>query len=102
MVKKSDWNEMKQHAFGAFRDDGKISVDELEAIVEIGCNDGGFDDQEKIVLINIISNLTRADINDAMWAKIDELIHKFELDHDSDAKIEHLDDDDDEVAWDDL
>lgn len=102
MVKKSDWNEMKQHAFKAFRDDGRISVDELEAIVEIGCNEGGFDDQEKILLINIISNLTRADINDAMWAKIDELIHKFELEDDSEAKIEHLDDDDDEVAWDDL
>lgn len=56
------------------------------------------------MLVNIISNLTRAEINGAMWAKIDELIHKFELEHDSDAKIEHLDDDDndDEVDWDDL
>ena len=102
MVKKSDWNEMKQHAFDAFRNDGKISVDELEAIVEIGCSDGSFDDQEKIVLINIISNLTRADIDDAMWEKIDQLIHKFELGHDSEATIENLDDDDDEIDWDNL
>lgn len=95
---------MKQHAFEAFTSDGRVSVEELEAIVEIGCADGSFDEHEKLVLVNIISNLTRAEINGAMWAKIDELIHKFELEHDSDAKIEHLDDDDndDEVDWDDL
>src|SRR5210317_11240 len=102
MINSSDWKKMKQHAFEAFKRDGRLSVDELGAIVEIGCADGGFDDQEKLVLINIISSLTRADIDDAMWAKIDELIHKFELGHDSEATIEHLDDDHDEVDWDNL
>jgi len=92
MVKESDWQEMKRHAFEAFSNDGRMTVQELEKIVEIGCADGGFDEQEKTVLINIISNLTRVDLNDAMWAKVDELIHKFELHHDSDASIEHLDD----------
>jgi len=47
------------------------------------------------VLINIISNLTRADMNDAMWAKVDDLIHIFALETDSEAKIERLDDDSD-------
>jgi hypothetical protein len=92
MVTKSSWKEMKQHAFEAFITDGRMSPQELQQIVEIGCADGNFDEQEKIVLINIISNLTRADLTDDMWAKIDELIHKFELDHDSEASIEHLDD----------
>lgn len=101
MVNSSDWKEMKQHAFEAFRNDGRLSVDELEDIVSIGCADGGFDEQEKLVLINIISNLTRADINDAMWSKIDELIHRFELEHDSEAKIESLDDEQD-IAPDDM
>ena len=45
-----------------------------------------------MVLINIISNMTRADLNDAMWGMVAELIHKFELDHDSEATIEKLDD----------
>lgn len=97
MVISSDWKEMKQHAFEVFKSDGKVSADELEAIVQIGCADGEFDEHEKLVLINIISNLTRADIDDAMWAKIDELIHKFELEHDSEAKIEHLDDQQDVI-----
>ncbi len=101
MVIESNWQKMKEHAFEAYRRDGRMSVGELENIVDIGCADGDFDDDEKVVLINIISSLTRADMSDAMWAKLDELIHKFELDHDSEAKIEYLDDDD-EVAWDDL
>lgn len=82
---------MKQHAFEAFQANGKLDVHELEQIVEMGCSNGNFDDQEKIVLINIISNLTRADLHDAMWAKVAELIHKFELD-DSEATIEKLED----------
>jgi len=95
MVIKSNWQKMKQHAFEAFNRDGRMSVHELEKIVDLGCADGSFDDQEKIVLINIISSLTRADMSDAMWAKVDELIHKFELDHDKEASIERLDDEHD-------
>ena len=93
MVTDSDWHVMKQQAFDAYERDGKLGVYELEQIVKIGCADGDFDEKEKAVLVSIISNLTRADMNDAMWLKVDELIHKFELHDDSEAFIEHLDDD---------
>jgi hypothetical protein len=86
----SNWQHMKQHAFEAFKADGRMDVHELEQIVRMGCSDGNFDEQEKTVLVNIISNMTRADLNDAMWAMVAELIHKFELEHDSDATIEKL------------
>jgi len=86
---------MKQHAFDAFANDGRMSVEVLAKIVEIGCADGKFDEHEMAVLINIISNLTRADMNDDMWAKVDDLIHIFALETDSEAKIERLDDDSD-------
>ena len=95
MVNNSDWKVMKQQAFDAFTQNGRMSVQELEQIVNIGCADGDFDEQERAVLINIISNLTRADMNDAMWLKVDELIHKFDLRDDSEAFIEHLDDEGD-------
>ena len=85
---------MKQQAFDAFTQDGRMSVHGLEQIVNIGLSDGDFDLQERAVLINIISNLTRADMNDAMWLKVDELIHKFDLRDDSEAFIEHLEDED--------
>jgi hypothetical protein len=94
MVNNSDWKVMKQQAFDAFTQDGRMSVHELEQIVNIGLSDGDFDEQERAVLINIISNLTRADMNDAMWLKVDELIHKFDLHDDSEAFIEHLEDED--------
>ena len=88
----SNWQEMKQQAFEVYRLEGRMSVQALERIVDIGCADGKFDEDEKVVLINIISNLTRADMSDDMWAKVDELIHKFELADDTEASIEHLED----------
>jgi len=90
-MNKSDWQEMKQSAFDTFARDGMMSVEELERIVDIALADGEFDQQEKTVLVNIISNLTSADMTDAMWLKVDELIHKFDLHGDSEAFIEHLD-----------
>jgi len=86
------WQAMKQHAFDSFKSGGRMDVDELQKLVEIGCGDGEFDDDEKLVLINVISNLTRADMNADMWAKVDELIQKFELEHDSEATITELPD----------
>ena len=95
MVNSSDWQEMKRKAFEVFANDGRMDVAELEQIVQIGCADGSFDEKEKAVLIDIISSLTRADMNDAMWAKVDELILKFELEEDSEATIEPLEDEQD-------
>ena len=92
---KSDWKEMKRSAFDAFARDGKMSVDELERIVNIALADGEFDEQEKLVMVNIISNLTGAEMNDAMWLKVDELIHKFDLHGDSEAFIEHIEEESD-------
>ena len=96
MVDTSDWKEMKRTAFEAYANDGLMGVDRLEKIVDIGLADGEFDDQEKEVLVNIISNLTGQEMTDAMWLKVDDLIHKFDLHGDADAFIEHLDEEADE------
>ena len=93
MDDNSDWAHMKQRVFEAFKAKGKLDVHELEQIIETGCGNGEFDEHEKAILINIISTMTRADLDDAMWAKVAELIHKFELEDDSDASIENLEDD---------
>ncbi len=88
MVDEPKWLEMKRHAFEAYTSDGRLDVHELESIVEIGNRDGGFTEDEKLVLINVIANLTRADMTDHMWAKVEELVQKLELEHDSEASIE--------------
>lgn len=93
MISSSHWQEIKSHAFSGFLSDGSVDTQELEIILEYGCQDGDFDDNEKEMLVELISNLTLADTNRAMWAKIDELIKKFSLEHDSEATIESLDDD---------
>lgn len=90
MVDDTTWKDMKQHAFEAYATEGRMDVHDLEKIVEVGCADGGFDDNEKAVLINIIANLTLADMSAAMWAKVDELIQRFDLGHDDDATMEHV------------
>ena len=96
MSRYSDWQEMKRQAFNAYLDDGVMSVDELEQIVEIGCADGDFDDREKAVLINVISKLTRDDMTDEMWLKVDELIEKFKLNDETAAFVEHQFDEEEE------
>ena len=95
MIDTSDWQEMKRHAFEAFSASGSLDVPELQKLIETGGADGFFDEQEKIVLITMISSLTRADLSDRMWAMVDELINKFDLAHDSEASIEQLDVEDD-------
>ena len=93
MVNESDWKAMKQQAFDAFTRNGKLSVYELEQIVNTALADGEFDEKEKAVVVDIISRMTGAEMTDAMWLKVDDLIHKFDLHGDSEAFIEHLDDD---------
>ncbi len=44
MVSKSDWLQMKQHAFDAFARDGMMSVEVLEQIVDIA-----------LLMVNLIS-----------------------------------------------
>ncbi|MGD8384059.1 MAG: hypothetical protein PVF89_01500 [Lysobacterales bacterium] len=94
MMGGSDWRAMKTRAFAAFQSNGRMRADDLEEIVAIGCRDGNFDDKEKQMLISIIANLTRADLDHAMWEKVAELIKKFELESDEEARIEALPDED--------
>lgn len=98
MTDKSDWQEMKRHAFEAFSASGSLDVPEFQKLIETGGTNGYFDEQEKIVLITMISSLTRADLSDRMWAMVDELINKFDLAHDSEASIELLDEDNDPLG----
>ena len=90
MVENPDWERLKARAFDKFKSSGRLEAQELSEIITIGCDNGHFHDHEKADLINIISSTTRADLNDYMWAKVAELIHKFELEDDKDAVIEEL------------
>lgn len=94
MMGGSDWRAMKARAFAAFQSNGRMRAGDLEEIVAIGCRDGDFDDKEKQMLISIIANLTRADLDRVMWEKVADLIKKFELESDNEARIEALPEED--------
>ena len=95
MVENPDWQRLKKHAFESFRANGYLGARELKEIINCGCDNCHFDDREKADLIKIISSTTRADLSDDMWAKVADLIHKFELEDDKDAVIADMPDEDD-------
>lgn len=92
MIENRDWERLKAHAFESFKTHGHLDARELTEIINNGCDNCHFDDLEKANLIRIISSTTRADLNDHMWAKVADLINKFELEDDRDAVIEELPD----------
>lgn len=91
MVSESNWKEMQARVLEALNREGGTSVKELDEIVAIARSDGEFDDQERAVLIDFIASLTGADMSAAMWARVEELIEKYDLHDDSEATIESLD-----------
>lgn len=95
MVENAYWLRLKARAFENFKVNGRLDARELSEVINIGCENGHFDDHEKADLTRIIASTTRADLNDHMWAKVADLIHKFELETDKDAVIADLPDDDD-------
>jgi hypothetical protein len=60
--------------------DGKLDADELDRIVDIAMRDGFVDEEEKMVLINVITNLDSTDFDLGLWDKVEQLIRKFALD----------------------
>ncbi|MDX1572137.1 MAG: hypothetical protein R3200_16760 [Xanthomonadales bacterium] len=72
--------EMLFRSMQCFSDDGKLDVAELENILEIATRDGEVTEDEKRVLKNIFYNLTSADLNPALWKRVEELIVELQLD----------------------
>ena len=79
MDNTDDSKEMLFRSIACFSDDGKLDVDELNQIVQIALRDGELDTSEKKVLVNIISNLTRADLTPDLWDRVEQLVIQFDL-----------------------
>jgi len=73
-------NEMLSRSIAAFSDDGKLSVDELDHILQAGIQDGLLDAEERAVLKKTISKLTHSDFTPELWARVEQLVKRFELD----------------------
>ena len=72
--------EMLNRSISAFSDDGRMSVAELDHIVEAASTDGVMDPAEKAVLMKVICKLTSHDLTPELWSRVEFLIQKFDLD----------------------
>lgn len=75
-----DAGEMYKRIVAAFSDDGKLSVDELDHILQAALRDGQFQEEEKQLLIDMISQLSAADFTPEIWDRVEELVREFGLD----------------------
>ncbi len=80
MGNKHDAPEMFKRTIDAFSDDGKLSLEELDHILEAALQDGEFQKEEKRMLIDLISQLNAADFTPEIWDRIVQLVHEHGLD----------------------
>jgi hypothetical protein len=80
-MEKTNGSETMHHlSIAAFSDDGRLSVDELDGIVDAGLENGVMGEAEKQVLAKVITRLTSTDMTPELWKRIETLIDRFELD----------------------
>lgn len=76
MAEPRDYLEMSFRSIECFSNDGKLDANELGEILAIAERDGEIDQNEKRVLINIISRIQPSEIDDAMKQKLEEISKK--------------------------
>lgn len=79
MKESRDYLEMAFRSIACFSDDGKLSVDELEKILNIAQQDGVVDDNEKRVLSGIIKRLNATELTLEMQAKVAQIRSQLNL-----------------------
>ncbi|MCR6650361.1 MAG: hypothetical protein NVV73_02115 [Cellvibrionaceae bacterium] len=71
--KARDHLEIAFRSIECFSDDGKLSVSELQKLLEIALRDGRVDAEEKRVLGNIIKRLNVAELTPDMQEKVSSI-----------------------------
>jgi len=80
MTESRSAKEMLARSIAAMTDDWKLSVDELDHILEAGLEDGYLDEEERAVLFRILSRLSAKDFSPQLWNHVEYLIRKHDLD----------------------
>ncbi len=56
-----------------FTDDGALDMGELNYLIGLAMRDNVIDDEEKRVLSNIFSKVSRSEVGEKVWARIREI-----------------------------
>ena len=78
MKESKDYLEITYMSIDVFKD-GKCDRDELEKLLSIALKDGVVDDNEKRVLTNIFSRLTKEELTADVTVRIDEIKKKYSI-----------------------
>ena len=76
MTDPKDYIEMSIRASEFFANDGKFDSDEMAQLLAIAERDGVIDQDEIRVLRNVISRINPDEVDDAMRAKLAEILEK--------------------------
>lgn len=76
----SDANQMIFRSIECIRADGRLNTAALDEVVRIALADGVVDDSERQALKNIIFALNSKDLTPRLWARVEELVKRFQLD----------------------
>ena len=76
MTDPKDYIEMSIRASEFFANDAKFNADEMAELLAIAERDGVIDQDEIRVLRNIISRINPDEVDDAMRAKLAEILEK--------------------------
>jgi tellurite resistance protein len=74
-----DHLEIAFRSIECFSNDGKLSVNELQKLLDIALRDGRVDDEEKRVLRNIIKRLNVAELTPDMQEKVSAIRSQLNL-----------------------
>lgn len=79
MTDAKDHIEMALKSIEGFANGGKLDANELDQIIKIAERDGVIDQDEIRVFRNIISRINPSEVDDAMRAKLAEILEKVKL-----------------------
>lgn len=77
--KNRDHLEIAFRSIECFGDDGKLSVDELQKLLDIALRDGHVSADEKRILGNIIKRLNASELTPEMQEKVSSLRRQLNL-----------------------
>ncbi len=75
-MNSSSSTELAYSAIQCFTDDGTLDVGEINFLLGIAMSDGEVDEEERRVLGNIFSKVTKAEVDNNTWNRIQEVKSK--------------------------
>ena len=72
-----DHIELAYSSIRVFTDDGTIDMQELNFLMGIALRDEEIDDEEKRVLNNIFNKVTKDEVDDKVWTRMQAIREKY-------------------------